>query len=101
MFVPSSLGHKRRLGSRVPICPRVDAIWNRYFWDLLRLRNMLAAPARPAPTMAIQGVSFATAASSTRDQLIVGGRGLFAGRDRCVTIAQISGGTRKIAPAMA
>src|SRR6185295_16828443 len=37
-----------------------------YLLDLLRLRNMLAAPANPAPMMAIQGVSLATAANNTR-----------------------------------
>src|SRR4051812_5971505 len=44
-----------------------------YLGDLLRLRNILAALARPAPTIASQGVSLATAASKTLVSSLLGG----------------------------
>src|SRR6185503_20810495 len=72
-----------------------------YLLDLLRLRNMLATPASPAPMMAIQGVSLATAANNTRVNSLLAVGGGLRGRDNRMTSAQSSGGTSKTAPATA
>ena len=61
----------------------------------------VAAAATPAPMMAIQGVSFATAASRIRVRSLLAGCGCLRGRDRWVTTAQTSGGTRRTRPATA
>ena len=71
---------------------------DRYFGDLLRLRNMLAAPANPAATMANQGVSLATAASKMRvNSLLGGGVFLRSGRDNDTVTAQIDEGAASAA----
>src|SRR5690242_7383392 len=64
---------KRRDPARVPVCPQVELRRPDYLGDLLRLRNILAALARPAPRIASQGVSLAMAASRTLVSSLVGG----------------------------
>src|SRR3954471_14358843 len=70
---PSSLGHKNAAILHRFHLSTGGTMCSDYLGDLLRLRNILAALARPAPTIASQGVSLATAASKTLVSSLLGG----------------------------
>src|SRR6185437_10715910 len=83
----------------VPICPQAELPPCDYWEDLLRLRNILAALARPAPMIASQGVSLARAASKTLDSSLLGG-GL-RGRESAIKASSNSAIASNVPPAIA
>src|SRR3569833_873564 len=83
----------------VPICPQAELPRRDYWEDLLRLRNILAALARPAPMIASQGVSLARAASRTFVSSLDGG-GL-RGRESAIKASSNSAMANNTPPAIA